>query len=584
MSAVRELVTTIKFTVNRASLSVANNATNNLKTSLSRVSASARSASSGFSKFFSDFRSGFKTGFATEFNRLSQSSAQASKNIARVGTSASSAFASLRSLVGVMAAYVSVSKIKETADEMMNLDGRLRTITADDKERLAVEEDLYKVAQRSRRELSTTGDLFFKIARSGKDFGLSTEGALRATETISKALVVGGASTMEAQATSLQLGQALASGRLQGDEFRSLSENAPLLMGHIAKNLGVTIGELKDLSRQGALTTEVLLGAIAASAGVVDEEFAKMPKTIGQSLTVVANGFQKFIMDVERQTHVFSGTADIIIRGFDKMSKAVSVFSGKSKGISDPKKRQALFSEALQNGDLSTVRMITSWERLQKAIEEAGVQVDRFYLNNPERFERIRADFASVYDNLTEYGSIMAGILTPLIEPILTLGTTVVEFLSGTFASFLNGFISEMEQYGPEVQGIYDGIRKSIENISYSIEKLTPLARALSEWLGKRLADAVIVMGKIVVGVFEGITEIVASLIKGVDTFIRRWNEANSTRAEIDAQRGGWSGGGGYSGNTVNQEFTVTVPSTQDAVDYTNAVSDDGVQLFEGLG
>ena len=71
-----------------------------------------------------------------------------------------------------------------------------------------------------------------------------------------------GASTMEASNAFRQLAQALGSGRLQGDEFRSFAEQVPTLLQPIAQELGVTIGELKKFASEGKLTSDVVLRAL----------------------------------------------------------------------------------------------------------------------------------------------------------------------------------------------------------------------------------------------------------------------------------------------------------------------------------
>jgi len=71
-----------------------------------------------------------------------------------------------------------------------------------------------------------------------------------------------GASTIEASNAFRQLAQALGSGRLAGDEFRSISEQIPTLLAPIAEELGVPIGKLKELAAEGKLTSEVVLRAL----------------------------------------------------------------------------------------------------------------------------------------------------------------------------------------------------------------------------------------------------------------------------------------------------------------------------------
>ena len=71
-----------------------------------------------------------------------------------------------------------------------------------------------------------------------------------------------GASTIEASNAFRQLAQALGSGRLQGDEFRSISEQIPTLLAPISEELGVTVGELKKFASEGKLTSDVVLRAL----------------------------------------------------------------------------------------------------------------------------------------------------------------------------------------------------------------------------------------------------------------------------------------------------------------------------------
>ncbi len=71
-----------------------------------------------------------------------------------------------------------------------------------------------------------------------------------------------GASTIEASNAFRQLAQALGSGRLQGDEFRSISEQIPTLLAPVADELNTTVGELKKFASEGKLTSDVVLRAL----------------------------------------------------------------------------------------------------------------------------------------------------------------------------------------------------------------------------------------------------------------------------------------------------------------------------------
>ena len=76
------------------------------------------------------------------------------------------------------------------------------------------------------------------------------------------AVRVSGASAATSAAGITQFGQALSSGRLNGDELRSVLENLPRLAQALADGLGVTVGELRRMGEAGELTGQKVAGAL----------------------------------------------------------------------------------------------------------------------------------------------------------------------------------------------------------------------------------------------------------------------------------------------------------------------------------
>ena len=93
--------------------------------------------------------------------------------------------------------------------------------------------------------------------------GVSLEDIRQTFLGFNTAAKLGGASTMEATAAFRQLAQALGSGRLAGDEFRSVSEQVPLILKPLSEELGVSTGELKKLAAEGKLTSDVVIRALS---------------------------------------------------------------------------------------------------------------------------------------------------------------------------------------------------------------------------------------------------------------------------------------------------------------------------------
>jgi tape measure domain-containing protein len=151
------------------------------------------------------------------------------------------------------------------------------------------------IANATRTGITETADLYAKLLRSTKDVAKNEEEVARATEIVNKAFKAGGAAAQEQSAGILQLSQALGSGILQGDELRSIRENAPLLAQAIADEFGVTIGALKDLGSQGALTADRVFKAILKAQPQIEKAFSVTNATIADSFTKIENQFIRYI-------------------------------------------------------------------------------------------------------------------------------------------------------------------------------------------------------------------------------------------------------------------------------------------------
>ena len=106
-----------------------------------------------------------------------------------------------------------------------------------------------------------------------------------------------GSSAIESSNAFRQLAQALGSGRLAGDEFRSVSEQVPTVLAPIAEELGVTIGELKKLAADGELTSDVVLRALAR---VGNEGSGFLKELLKNDPTQVFKNFSNATEDLSR--------------------------------------------------------------------------------------------------------------------------------------------------------------------------------------------------------------------------------------------------------------------------------------------
>ena len=175
----------------------------------------------------------------------------------------------------------------QTADELTSIRSRINLINDGSQTTAEIMEKVFDAAQRSRGSYTDMADSVAKLNMLAKDAFSSNDEAIAFVEQLNKQFKISGASVQEASAAMYQLTQAMAAGKLQGDEFHSIMENAPLLAQSIASEMGLTVGQLKEMSSQGLITADIIKNALFNSAEETNAKFAEIPMTfaeVGQSI------------------------------------------------------------------------------------------------------------------------------------------------------------------------------------------------------------------------------------------------------------------------------------------------------------
>ena len=196
---------------------------------------------------------------------------------------------SLRNLVAGYFAMIAGGSAIKIADEWAAVDSRVKLATKSAEEHKYALSQIFDLSQRSGQDYLASADLFSKVNRSAGDLGLSLDDTLNLTEIIGQTMTIGGGDQGAQQAALMQLGQALGSGALRGDELNSIIEQAPRLANAIADSFGVPIGQLKDLGKEGKLTSKELAQGLLKQADKIQKEFDQMPKTFGRGMTILKN-------------------------------------------------------------------------------------------------------------------------------------------------------------------------------------------------------------------------------------------------------------------------------------------------------
>lgn len=201
--------------------------------------------------------------------------------------------------LGAMNAYALVglaqqgARLVDTAtdylDQMSLMQSRVSMINDGMQTTNQLQDNILASANRARSSYKDTVAAVTKLNMLAGDQFKSNDEAIKFVETLNKMFTVSGTSSQEATAAMYQLTQAMGAGKLQGDEFRSIMENAPMLAQAIAKSMGKSKAELKELSSKGEITADIIKKAMTEAADDVEKKFAAMPMTFGQKMTVLKN-------------------------------------------------------------------------------------------------------------------------------------------------------------------------------------------------------------------------------------------------------------------------------------------------------
>ena len=194
---------------------------------------------------------------------------------------------SLKGLLKTTLAGIAVGKITKQAigmsDEYANMHARLDMIRDGTQSTEELQKSIYTSAQRTGSVYTTMANGVAKMRMQAGDVFQNNGETIAFLETMNKSFVVGGASIEGQKSAMLQLTQAMASGKLQGDELRSLAETSPALIQAIANKLGVSRGEVKKLGADGKITADIVKTAMLEASDTIDKQFRNMPLTWGRS-------------------------------------------------------------------------------------------------------------------------------------------------------------------------------------------------------------------------------------------------------------------------------------------------------------
>ena len=189
----------------------------------------------------------------------------------------------------VRSAIESINSGMQIVDKYNTLNSRVALVNDGLQTQAELQDKIFQAAQRSFATYESVADTVAKLNLLAGDAFKSNDESIKFAEIMNKSFAVAGTEAGQMSAALLQMNQALASGKLQGDEYRSIIENAPLIANAIADYMGKSRAEMKDLSSQGAITSDIIKAAVFKAGDDIEKKFQAMPVSFGQAMNIIQN-------------------------------------------------------------------------------------------------------------------------------------------------------------------------------------------------------------------------------------------------------------------------------------------------------
>ncbi|MCW2485934.1 phage tail tape measure protein [Candidatus Symbiopectobacterium sp. NZEC127] len=255
-------------------------------------------------------------------------SRESRRALAEVNAQLASVKSTAIGMTGALAGAFATGNLINLADQWNMINARLKQASISTQDFTSNQAALMALSQRTGTAFADNAGLFARSAASLREYGYSSQDALKVTEALATGLKLSGAGVQESSSVITQFSQALAQGVLRGEEFNSVNENGDRVIRALAAGMGVARKDLKAMADDGKLTADKVVPALISQLGAMQKEFEAMPATVGGSVTKVQNAFQQWVGGVNQTSGVtatLSGTLDSLADNINEVATAAGV-------------------------------------------------------------------------------------------------------------------------------------------------------------------------------------------------------------------------------------------------------------------
>lgn len=371
-------------------------------------------------------------------------------------------------ITAAFAAAGTVRTLTDFADKFTNIENKIKSVTTTSDQFKRALQGIKDTAIETRSDLNATASLFQKIAINQKEIGINTTDTIRVVSIVAKAMKISGANAQEASAAMQQFGQAVGSGKLGGDELRSIAENAPALLKAIADGMGIAVGKLKKAGEDGKLTTDKILPGLIKIEKEISDKFSKLGVTYGDafknistSVMLLGDAAKKYFMGASAGGKSFADRLNNIALSAARIAKYFGAY------MADARASIAMF----------VIKAILLFEEIWPAVKAVA--------------SAIGDEFTNIYEywrpSLSKAFELVSGWAVSVADVASSIGTAIYEALNTS--SLFRGFVAGLTEIKNFVVDIFTEIADALNieipliDVEKFFKNLLPMSQLITKFV-----------------------------------------------------------------------------------------------------
>lgn len=218
-----------------------------------------------------------------------------------------------------------LNSMAESQDDARERERRFTTLLGSQREAAAAYREIRKEAADMGIAVDVATAAFVSFSRAAQGLGASRTDIQSVATSVEKLTQIAGANDDESNAAGGAVADMLRKSAVGAEDLRKVLASVPQIADQIAAGLGVSVTQLRLMAQEGSLTNRQVMDALVQRTGAVNDEFAKMPRSIGSTFSSLATDLGtvlKGFVDAIPIVNQYRAALDLAARGAKALREA----------------------------------------------------------------------------------------------------------------------------------------------------------------------------------------------------------------------------------------------------------------------